>query len=78
MPKREMNYESLAVFLREERERIPLTQQELADKIEISLPMISYIENGKRAGRRTLVKLANFFDVEYLYLRDINNVEDRV
>ncbi len=78
MTKREMNYESLAEFLREERERIPLTQQELADKIDISLPMISYIENGKRAGRRTLVKLATFFEVDYLYLREINNKEDKI
>ncbi len=71
-------YTTLADFVREERDKKALTQQELADKIDISLPMISYIENGKRAGRRTLVKLAAFFEVDYLYLREINNKEEKI
>lgn len=71
-------YTTLADFVREERDKKALTQQELSDKINISLPMISYIENGKRAGRRTLVKLATFFEVDYLYLREINNKEEKI
>lgn len=70
-------YTTLAEFVREERDKKALTQQELAEKIDISLPMISYIENGKRAGRRTLVKLATFFGVDYLYLRELNNKKEK-
>jgi len=63
-------------FLREERDRRGLTQRELSEKANISLPMISYIENGKKAGRRTLVKLATMLEVDYLFLRQINNTEE--
>ncbi|MDY0386927.1 MAG: helix-turn-helix transcriptional regulator [Methanolobus sp.] len=64
-------------FLREERDRRGLTQRELSEKANISLPMISYIENGKKAGRRTLVKLATMLEVDYLFLRQINNTEEK-
>lgn len=69
---------TLAQFVREERDKRCLTQKELSEGANISLPMISYIENGKRAGRRTLAKLSAFFDVDYLVLREINNKEERV
>lgn len=72
-----MEYTNLAEFLKEERDKKALTQKELSKLIGISEVMISFIENGKRAGRRTLTKLAVFFDVDYLYLRSINNVDEK-
>lgn len=66
----------LSSFLREERDKRGLSQQEFSELSGVSLPMISYIENGKRAGRRTLQKISKALEVDYLYLREINgNIE---
>jgi transcriptional regulator with XRE-family HTH domain len=51
------------------RENRKLTQQELANKLDIAQSTIGMIEGNKRpAGRKTLVKLADFFNVTVDYL----------
>ena len=63
----------LSEFIREERDKLGLTQKQFSELTKISLPMISYIENGKKAGRRTLWKISSALKIDYLYLRQINN-----
>lgn len=65
-------------FLRKERDKRGLSQKEFAELSGISFTMISFIENGKRAGRRTLQKLARTLKVDYLYLHEINNEKERI
>lgn len=51
------------------RENKKLTQQELANNLNIGQSTIGMIEGNKRpAGRKTLVKLADFFNVTVDYL----------
>ena len=51
------------------RENRKLTQHELANTLNIAQSTIGMIEGNKRpAGRKTLVKLADFFDVTVDYL----------
>jgi len=45
------------------REDKRMTQQELADAIGIAQSTIGMIEKGRTCGRKTLVKLADFFGV---------------
>ncbi len=47
------------------RKQKGLSQKELAEKIGIGYPNVSYIENGKFAPRlNTLIKMAEIFDAE--------------
>ncbi|APH13249.1 helix-turn-helix family protein [Clostridium sporogenes] len=61
------------------RENRKLTQHELANKLNIAQSTIGMIEGNKRpAGRKTLIKLADFFgvSVDYLLSEDIASQEE--
>jgi transcriptional regulator with XRE-family HTH domain len=60
----EMDF-ALAVVLR--REKLGLTQQELADSIGMKQPMVARIENGQMPTPRTLQRLAKGLNVGMLF-----------
>lgn len=61
------------------RESMKITQQELANQLDISQSTIGMIEGNKRpAGRKTLVKLADFFNVSIDYLLGENTEESKI
>jgi transcriptional regulator with XRE-family HTH domain len=68
---------TLGDWLKEVRDHQGMSQKDLAEMCNISLPMISYIENGKRAGRRTLQKLSLAMQVDYVFLREMNVLQSR-
>lgn len=56
-----------------------VTQQELADKIEVSQSTIGMIESGKKTGSpQTLIKLAEFFGVTVDYLLSDDKESEKV
>ncbi|RRJ64713.1 XRE family transcriptional regulator [Paenibacillus oralis] len=64
-----MDYEALGKRLRQERHKMHLTQEKLAEKIEVSDAYIGQIERGERSlSLDTLVKLANQLGVTVDYL----------
>ena len=63
-----MGLENLGKRIREERLKKGLTQEQLAEKVDISLNFMSLIENGKNMSVQTLVNLANALDVSIDYL----------
>ncbi|MEF2968392.1 helix-turn-helix transcriptional regulator [Paenibacillus sp. M1] len=64
-----MDYDALGRRLRQERHKMNLTQEKLAEKIEVSDAYIGQIERGERSlSLDTLVKLANQLGVTVDYL----------
>ncbi|WP_435921785.1 helix-turn-helix domain-containing protein [Paenibacillus sp. DYY-L-2] len=64
-----MDYDALGRRLRQERHKMNLTQEKLAEKIEVSDAYIGQIERGERSlSLETLVKLANQLGVTVDYL----------
>lgn len=64
-----MDYDALGKRLRQERHKMHLTQEKLAEKIEVSDAYIGQIERGERSlSLETLVKLANHLGVTVDYL----------
>lgn len=61
------------------REEKKLTQTELADLIDISQSSVGMIESNSRIpGRKTLVKLADFFNVTVDYLLSNDEETDKI
>ncbi|MGO3733360.1 MAG: helix-turn-helix domain-containing protein [Vagococcus sp.] len=55
---------NIRISLREIRQSKGMTQQELADKANLSLPFISFIENGKRVpSLESLIVILEVFDM---------------
>ncbi|MDR1323538.1 MAG: helix-turn-helix domain-containing protein [Candidatus Margulisbacteria bacterium] len=55
----------LGANVKQFRERLELSQAELAEKAEISIPFLSDVERGKKwISLYTMLKLANVFQVE--------------
>lgn len=55
-----INYQIIGRRIKTRREQIQMTQMELAEITELSVPYISYIETGKKKlSVATLVKIAN-------------------
>lgn len=75
-----MGLENLGKRIREERLNKGLTQEQLAEKVNISLNFMSLIENGKNMSVQTLVNLANALDVsiDYLLMENIPFYEDKI
>lgn len=75
-----MGLENLGRRIREERLKKGLTQEQLAEKVDISLNFMSLIENGKNMSVQTLVNLANALDVsiDYLLNENITYCEDKI
>jgi len=63
-----MDFVKLGNRIRNERLNLGLTQEQLAEKINISKNFMSLIENGKNMSLETVVKLANTFGVSVDYL----------
>ncbi|MDR2053503.1 MAG: helix-turn-helix transcriptional regulator [Treponema sp.] len=68
----------LSKNLRKYRNYNKLSQAELAEKLDISIPFLSDIENGKKwISPRTLAKMADAFDIEaFELLRPENSIPD--
>lgn len=75
-----MGLENLGKRIREERLKKGLTQEQLAEKVDISLNFMSLIENGKNMSVQTLINLANALDVsiDYLLNENIPYCEDKI
>lgn len=70
-----MDYELLGKRIREERKRLKLTQEKLAERIDLSEAYIGQIERGERIlSLDTLLKITDQFGVTVDYL--INNSLD--
>ncbi|MBQ2433145.1 MAG: helix-turn-helix transcriptional regulator, partial [Clostridia bacterium] len=55
-----MNYNALGKRIREQRRALGLTQEQLAEKVGVSLSFIGHIERGSRkASLDTLVAICN-------------------
>ena len=52
-----MTYQELSQFIKQERKKQKLTQQQLADKAEVSRRTILYIEGEKETNWTTLEKI---------------------
>lgn len=64
-----MDYKALGKRLRQERHKMHLTQEKLAERVEVSDAYIGQIERGERSlSLDTLVKLANQLAVTVDYL----------
>lgn len=63
-----MEFSVLGKRIKAERQKRGITQQQLAEKIEISTNFMSLIENGRNMSVDTLVKIANVFGVSVDYL----------
>ena len=75
-----MNDNTLGNTIRQERLRKGLTQEQLAEKAEISLNFMSLIENGKNMSAQTLIKIAQALDIDLNSLVSHNprNENDRI
>lgn len=61
-----MTYQELAQFIKQERKKQKLTQQQLADKAEVSRRTVQYIEAERQAYWDTLKKIVEVlgYDIE--------------
>ena len=68
----------LSINLRKYRHYRKYSQAELAEKLDISIPFLSDIENGKKwVSPRTLAKMANIFNIEaYELLKPEKSIPD--
>ncbi len=66
-----MTYQELAQFIKQERKKLHLTQQELADLSEVSKRTIQYIEAERQAYWDTLKKVVEAlgYDIEIIISR---------
>ena len=68
---------TFATVLRDQRERAGLTQEDLAERADVSARFISFLENGRR--QPTLSALAALSDGLGTSMRDlVGEVEDRL
>ncbi len=63
-----MSLNNLGNRIRQERQRRGITQEQLAEKVDISTNFMSLIENGRNMSVETLVKIAAVFGVTVDYL----------
>lgn len=63
--------------IKELRQKKGLSQEELANKVNLSNQVISFYESGKRKPKEaTWKKLANFFNVSVPYLQGVSDIDD--
>lgn len=63
-----MSLQNLGAKIKSERQRRGLTQEQLAEKVDISLNFMSLIENGRNMSVDTLIKIAKSLGVTVDYL----------
>ncbi|MDD3334286.1 MAG: helix-turn-helix transcriptional regulator [Eubacteriales bacterium] len=71
-----MDYVDMGSRVRKQRQAMGLTQEELAEKINVSTSFIGHVERGSRKGSMdTVVALANALNVsmDYLLSASLNN-----
>lgn len=75
-----MSIENLGDTIRKERLRQGMTQEQLAEKADISLNFMSLIENGKNMSVQTLVSIAKALDVniDSLVYSELHTESDRI
>lgn len=74
-----MNIDKLGGRIRKERQAKGITQEQLAEKVDISVNFMSLIENGRNMSVETLVKIANALGVTVDYLlSDIVNLHRNI
>ncbi len=75
-----MSIENLGDTIRKERLRQGMTQEQLAEKADISLNFMSLIENGKNMSVQTLVSIAKALDVniDSLVYSDLHTESDKI
>lgn len=71
-----MGKPNLGDFLKAKRKEMGITQSELASRAGISLPMVSYIENGRTAGRKTLQNISQTLGIDYLEMSKMNQNQE--
>lgn len=75
-----MNFKSMGQKIKRARERKVYTQEELAERVNLSVQHISVIERGIKAPRlETFLNIANELDVDADYLlADLLNVSEQL
>lgn len=75
-----MSIENLGDTIRKERLRQGMTQEQLAEKADISLNFMSLIENGKNMSVQTLVSIAKALDVniDSLVYSELHTESDKI
>ena len=72
-----MNWKIIGIRVLENRKRMGLTQEQLAEKVDLSVSYISHIERGTRkASMETMVKISNILGItvnELLYGNQSND-----
>ena len=63
-----MQFFNLGKKIKKERQKRGITQEQLAEKIDISTNFMSLIENGRNMSVETLVKIAKVFGVSVDFL----------
>lgn len=63
-----MNLDNLGKRIKDERQKRGMTQEQLAEKIDISTNFMSLIENGKNMSVETLTKISIVLGVSVDYL----------
>lgn len=64
----DMEFPNLGKKIKQERLKRGITQQQLAEKVDISTNFMSLIENGRNMSVDTLIKIADVFSVSVDYL----------
>ena len=74
----QMNYSALGKRIREERLKLRLTQEKLAESIDVSSSYVGQIERGERSVTLdTLIRITNMLGVTIDYLlKDSVNIEN--
>lgn len=75
-----MELSNLGRRIKSERQKRGITQQQLAERIDISTNFMSLIENGRNMSVDTLVNIANVFgvSVDYLLSDTVNVTKDNI
>lgn len=63
-----MSLQNLGSRIRKERQNRGITQEQLAEKVDISINFMSLIENGRNMSVETLVKISEALGVSVDYL----------
>lgn len=76
-----MDFKLLGDRIREEREKLRMTQQQLADEINMSVSFLGHIERGgRKCSLETLVKIATALgtNIDYLLMDSLNPTYDNI
>ena len=71
-----MSVESIGMIIRRERIRQGMTQEQLAEKADISLNFMSLIENGRNMSAQTLINIADALGLSIDNLVNYSSIEE--